>query len=267
MRWDSPFVLATAGTFAIHLLILIAGDAVIVLNPSRPDPPAPHIEMIEVEVPPIVQPEPPPPVEQPRPPEAPAPPPPQAVVRTQKPRPTQRATEPPPAPREPPPATSDRPTPGGDPVVTLPDAPPSATGVAVQVGNRTSERVGRGGAGGGTGRGSGSGAGSAPTPVPMSVATIKTRALPRGDYGYFDAGKDYPAEARQLAIEGAIRVRLVVDPQGKVVSSVLLNKLGHGLDELALKRAAQIVFDPARDTDDHPVTSVVVWTFNMTLPK
>ena len=50
-------------------------------------------------------------------------------------------------------------------------------------------------------------------------------------------------------------------------SAVLLNKLGHGLDELALARARQIEFEPARDTDDHPVTSVVVWTFNMTLPK
>jgi hypothetical protein len=52
-----------------------------------------------------------------------------------------------------------------------------------------------------------------------------------------------------------------------VKSAVLLNKLGHGLDELALERAKKIQFDPARDTDDKPVSSVVVWTFNMTLPK
>jgi protein TonB len=91
--------------------------------------------------------------------------------------------------------------------------------------------------------------------------------MPRGDYGYFDAGKDYPSEARALGIEGAIRVRLVVDERGKVKSQMLLNRLGHGLDELALKRAAEIEFEPARDTDDRPVTSVVVWTFTMTLPK
>jgi TonB family protein len=99
------------------------------------------------------------------------------------------------------------------------------------------------------------------------VATIKKRALPKGDYGYFDAGRDYPPEARQLGIEGAIRVRLLVDDQGKVVTKVLLNKLGHGLDELALKRAGEIQFEPALDTDDRPVSSVVIWTFNMTLPK
>ncbi|HEY0985596.1 MAG TPA: TonB family protein, partial [Kofleriaceae bacterium] len=113
----------------------------------------------------------------------------------------------------------------------------------------------------------GSGAGSAEIERPVSIATIKTRAMPRGDYGYFDAGKDYPSEARALGIEGAIRVRLVVDERGKVKSQMLLNRLGHGLDELALKRAAEIEFEPARDTDDRAVTSVVVWTFTMTLPR
>ena len=101
----------------------------------------------------------------------------------------------------------------------------------------------------------------------MSIATIKTRALPHGDYAYFDAGKDYPAEARQLGIQGPIRVRLVVDARGKVISAVLLTKLGHGLDELAMRRSNEILFEPARDTDNRAVTSVVVWTFNMTLPK
>jgi TonB family protein len=91
--------------------------------------------------------------------------------------------------------------------------------------------------------------------------------MPRGDYAYLDAGRDYPADARQRGIEGVIRVRLVVDAEGKVKSAVLLSRLGYGLDELALARARQIDFDPARDSDDRPVTSVVVWTFTMTLPK
>jgi protein TonB len=141
-------------------------------------------------------------------------------------------------------------------------------GVAVAVGRRTGERVGRGGTGGGTGAGTGTGTGASEAPpAPMSVATIKKRALPKGDYGYFDAGKEYPAEARQLGIEGAIRVRLVVDAQGKVTQATLVNKLGHGLDELALRRAKQLEFTPAVDTEDRAVSSIVVWTFNMTLPK
>lgn len=264
MRWDSPFVLAVAGTVAVHLVLLVAADAIVVYNPYRPPPPAPRIEMVEVEVPPMIRAEPPPPIAPPEPLPQPEPEPAKVVTRTRE-----RANptpEPPPIATTPPLTTDTPGITGGDQVVTLDAAQAGGIGVPVAVGKRTSERVGRGGQGGGTGAGSGSGT-ATEAPRPMSVATIKKRALPRGDYGYFDAGKDYPAEARQLGIEGAIRVRLVVDDRGKVTSKVLLNKLGHGLDELALERASRIEFEPALDSDDRPVSSVVIWTFSMTLPK
>jgi TonB family protein len=95
---------------------------------------------------------------------------------------------------------------------------------------------------------------------------IKQLAMPKGDYGYV-LSKDYPPEAKRLAIEGTLKVRLVVDATGKVVSATLLDHLGHGLDELALSQARGFAFTPARDADDRPVTSVVVWTFRMTPPK
>lgn len=263
VRWDSPFVLAIAGTVAVHLTALTAGDALVMTRPPRVWQPAPHLELVEIEVPPVLKPPPPPPL-------APEPEPP-APVEPVKPAPRAQAIRATPAPvrssPEPPPTPAETPAPsGGDPVVHMDDIAPGATGVGVAVGRPATGRIGRGGSGGGTGAGSGSGTADE-VPRPMSVATIKTRALPTGDYAYFDAGKDYPAEARALGIEGAIRVRLIVDEHGKVTSRVLLNRLGHGLDELALRRAAEIVFQPATDTDDHPVTSVVVWTFNMTLPK
>jgi len=269
VRWDSPLVMALAGTLAIHLILLVAADAIVYYHPYKPAPPAPHVELVQVDVPPIVKPDPPTPVvrEEPKPQpreEPPAPRP--TVARPQAIRAAAPSPEPPPvAPDTPPLPTSDT-APGGDPVVALDEASPGGVGVPVAVGKRTTQHVGRGGSGGGTGAGAGSGTGDA-GPPPVSVATIKKRALPKGDYAYFDAGKDYPPEARQLGIEGPIRVRLVVDDQGQVKSAVLLNKLGHGLDELALERARKIQFDPARDTDDKAVTSVVVWTFNMTLPK
>ncbi|MGE3546810.1 MAG: energy transducer TonB, partial [Kofleriaceae bacterium] len=72
---------------------------------------------------------------------------------------------------------------------------------------------------------------------------------------------------KQLGIEGAIRVRLVVSAEGKVVAKKLLNQLGHGLDELALTASDKLEFTPALDTNDKPVSSVVIWTFTMTLPK
>ena len=264
MRLDSPLVLATAGTLAIHVILAVCAEAIVVTHPVQPEEVPPHVELVDI----ISTPPPPPPPKAPEPevrqPEAPrpdpAPPPPRAArVRAA----AARATETPPEaarPPENPPAAA----PGGAPTLAMPDLAPGATGIPVARGPRT-ERVGRGGTG--TGAGAGSGAGSAETAAPASIATIKTRAMPRGDYDYFDAGKDYPEEAKQLGLEGQIRVRLVVDAQGHVGSAVLLNRLGHGLDELALRRAKAIQFAPARDTDDHPVSSVVVWTFTMTLPK
>jgi TonB family protein len=262
VRWDSPFVLATAGALAVHIALITGGDALVVTHPPRAWVPAPHIEMIEVEVQPELVPPPPPlpaPVPEPAPiPVEPARPAPRAAHVRAAPSPVRSAPEPPP------PVAPTEPTSGGDPVVHMDDIAPSATGVGVAVGKPETGHIGRGGRGGGTGAGSGS---SSEPPRPVSVASIKTRAMPKGDYGFFDAGKDYPPEARALGIEGAIRVRLVVDEHGQVKSKVLLNRLGHGLDELALKRAGEIRFDPALDSDERPVTSVVVWTFNMTLPR
>ncbi len=255
MRWDSPFVLAFAGTLAIHVLLAVIADAIVLTHPAPRIELAPHVDLIEIDPPPILRPPPPPVAPAPQP-EAPKP---AAIVAHHPVHAPAPAPEPPPIHEPPPPAI---PPSGGDPVVQMPDVAPAATGVAVATGGRTTGHIGRGGTGGGTG--AGSGAGSADAPV--SVATIKTRAMPRGDYG-FASIKDYPEEAKQLGIEGQIRVRLIVDEHGKVRSSTLLNKLGHGLDELALKKAAGIEFEPARDTDDHPVTSIVVWTFTMTLPK
>jgi protein TonB len=263
VRLDSPAVLAVAGTLAIHLLLAVAGDALVVLNPPSTYVPPPKVELVDIEPPAVVKPPPPPVQKEPEPEvkEAPKPVAPRAVQKV-----VTRHSAPPPPTNEPPPPPTETPPSGGAPVATMEGVAPSATGVPVAVGKRTSERVGRGGTG--TGTGAGSGAGSATElPKPVSVATIKTRALPKGDFSYFDASKDYPPEARSLGIEGVIRVRLVVDANGKVISSVLLNRLGHGLDELALERAKKIEFDPAKDTDDKAVSSVVVWTFNMTLPK
>jgi protein TonB len=252
--WESPLVLAIAGTLAIHLLLVTFADAMVVLNPPIPDPPPPpKLELVDIEVPPVIKPPPPPPVEAKQP-ETPTPV--QHVAASRQPA-THVETPPPPT-------TPPTPDSGGAPVVTEDNIAPSATGVAVAVGKPNTGHVGRGGTG--TGTASGSGAGSADTPQPMSIATIKTRAMPKGDYSY-EQEKDYPAEAKRLGIEGKIRVKLIVDERGEVKSATLLNKLGHGLDELALARANAIKFDPAKDTDDHPVTSVVVWTFDLELPK
>jgi len=238
------------------VILVTTADAVEHYAKDPPPDPAPTIELVDVDVPLPPPPPPPPKLDDPK-------PPPPVTERVATPLPVHHETVPPPPTNEPPP--TDVAASGGAEIVRMDDIAPSAHGVAIATG-KPALHIGRGGNGGGIGAGSGAGTADEP-PKPVSVATIKTRAMPRGDYSYFDAAKEYPEEAKTLAIEGAIRVRLIVDESGKVKSSVLLNRLGHGLDELALRRAQVIEFDPAKDSDDKPVSSVVVWTFNMTLPK
>lgn len=264
--WKEPVVLAAGGAIAIHILIAFVGEQLVAAFPVRALPVIPHVELVEIE-PPVVETPPPAPVEAAAPQVAPVPVAPTEPPKTE-PRPQRvRAMQPPPSNEPPPPPSNEPPNPtsGGGPVTTMEDIAPAARGVPVARGPRGSGS-GRGGSGTGTGSGTGAGSSDAP-PVPVSVATIKSRAVPKGDFSYFDASRDYPAEAKALGIEGVIRIRLVVDATGAVKSATPLNRLGHGLDELALERAKKILFEPAKDTDDKPVASVVVWTFNMTLPK
>lgn len=259
---------ATVGSIAIHVGLAVAAYTLLVTRPLQGPPPAPKVELVDIEPPAIVQP-PPPPVkdETPKAPETPPAPVKQAPVQHVAKAVARPTTQPPPTELPPPPTTTpSTDDSGGAPVTTMEDIAPAATGVAVAKGPRSTGKIGRGGSGGGTGAGVGAGSSDA-IPAPVSVATIKTRAMPKGDFSYVDASKDYPAEAKSLGIEGQIRVKLIVDEAGLVKSATLLTKLGHGLDELALTRAKKIVFDPAKDTDDKPVSSVVIWTFNMTLPK
>ncbi|MBP6629644.1 MAG: TonB family protein [Kofleriaceae bacterium] len=263
-RQPAPEIVAL-GAIAVHVLLLVLIDVLSVVGHEPPPPPTPRVELVDVEPPPDPPP-PAPPVTPPEPPQAaPLPPPPPMPEARVRPTPAARPSAPTPAPTEPPPPTPPQGPPGGAPVYSLPDVTPAARGMPVPVGPRPSGPTGRGGGGGGTGSGEGSGAGSAPQP--LSVAMIKDRAKPTGDYGYFDAGRDYPAEAKRLGVEGQIRVRLLITAEGKVSRATLLSKLGHGLDELALSRAQRLQFTPARDTAGQAVASVEVWTFTFTLPE
>lgn len=263
MRWDSPFVLALASTIAIHVLLAIAADAVVLVMPKGHHEVAPVIKFVKIDPPKKTPPppekklEPPPEAAKPTPAPQPLPQPKQRAVRERQTRPPD-PTLPPPPPNAPPDNS------GGEQTLQMDLAQNTTGDVPVKKGPPTH---GTDSGGHGTGTGGGTGAGTGDAVKPTSVATIKTAARPKGDYDYVSIGKDYPAEAQQLGIQGDIRVKLIVDENGKVSAATLLNRLGHGLDELALDRARKIAFDPARDTTDRAVASVVVWTFHMTLPK
>lgn len=267
---QSNLPLAVAGTFAFHLLVGVGIDIASVMGREEKQDAPMKLGLVKIDTsnlpPPPPPPTPPPELEVPEPPPPVAPPPAAAQPRESRAR-TVRASEPPPI-NAPPPSTEPSADPGGGPVVHLPGIAPAATGVAVGSGP-TAARTGRGGKGRGTGEGEGDGGGSGSAPAPVvatSIASIKTPAEAKDGFDYFDARKSYPPEARRLGIEGRIRVRLLVDATGKVTQAKLLGSLGHGLDELALSRARAIQFTPARDTDDKPVASTVIWTFTFTLP-
>jgi protein TonB len=224
-------------------LVIVAEMEMSEVVPEPPPPPPP-------------EPEPPPPEPTPEPPAKPEPEP------EREPPPEQ-----PPAPPAPPP-----PGPAGDPApgwATDPPSPdqPYQLGDAVPTAHaRAPSARGRGGTGGGSGTGGGGEPGGT-GPAPVSVSEIKTMPMPIGDTDFIEAHKDYPPDAQRLRVEGQVKVRLVVDIDGKVTGRRLVTRLGHGLDQLALRLAQRLRFRPALDTRDRPVPAVVVWTFTFTLPE
>lgn len=249
----------------IHIVLGFCGASLIArYHPElHRHPPAPRVSIVDVELSPTSQPAAPPP---------PAPPPTAEPIRpVEPPRPSVRQPVSKPRasrtmPQLPPQATpaAALPTTGTAPIISIPEVALGATGVRVATEPDTATATGGANAPGSSS--GGDGGGGAAANAATSIATIKMRAMPRGDFAY-SLVKDYPLQAKQLGIEGKIRVKLIVDENGVVTTATLLNRLGYGLDDLAAQRARQLAFDPARDTDDKPVRSVVIWTFDFSLPK
>jgi protein TonB len=253
--------LAFAATLAIHVVV---GAGMVALEPGEEDD-APEI-VAELDMDDVVEePEPPPPPEpEPEPEKAePAPEPDEP-----EPEPDWLDPPPPPDPAPPPPGDTGEPAPGW---ATDPPAQdqPYDLGSAVPAAQARAPRArGRGGTGGGRGTGGGGEPGGTGTePTPVSVSEIKTMPMPIGDTDFVEAHKDYPADAKRLGVEGQVKVRLVVDAKGDVASRRLVTRLGHGLDQLAMRLARKLRFRPAIDNSDRPVAAVVVWTFTFTLPQ
>jgi TonB family protein len=74
----------------------------------------------------------------------------------------------------------------------------------------------------------------------------------------------YPAEARDLRIEGEVLLEVLFLASGAIQVQRMLRGLGHGLDEAALASATQIRFRPAQHAGQ-PVdqTAIVHITFQL----
>jgi protein TonB len=74
------------------------------------------------------------------------------------------------------------------------------------------------------------------TPVPMAAPVAGPQTVIRAPY---------PTDARESGVEGTVRLRLVVDPDGKVTEVTVLSGPGHGLNEAAKAAILKFRFKPA----------------------
>src|SRR5262249_3223229 len=98
--------------------------------------------------------------------------------------------------------------------------------------------------------GSSSGGGAARTKRPATPVETPAEILSKPK-------PDYTEEARRMKIEGEVLLRVLFTAGGEGRGLETVNKLGHGLDQNAIRAARQIRFKPAM-RDGRPVDSTAV---------
>ena len=201
---------------------------------------------------------PPPPAEPPTPPPPEPPPPPPELVRPVVRRAVATIKPPPPMPNQ-----EVKPSPPADepvqPVfgVTQDSVVPGESPVAVPVGNTlmTKDRTV---------------AAAAPplpaAPPPPAFAPVDEESVAEWPKESFKPDAEYPEVARRMGIEGRVLVRIGIDRKGNVKSARVLEKVGYGMDEAAVKAILQFKFKPARRADGEPVDIVITYGFVFKLP-
>jgi TonB family protein len=106
-----------------------------------------------------------------------------------------------------------------------------------------------------------------PAAAPPGVLTVKV--LPEVDSDECGRGVPYPKEARELGIEGDVRLSVSLDERGRVVAATVLSGLGHGLDALAVRALEhRCHFKPAIGSDGQPMPFVIApYVFHFEIPR
>ncbi|MGK3969915.1 TonB-dependent siderophore myxochelin receptor MxcH [Sorangium sp. So ce118] len=71
---------------------------------------------------------------------------------------------------------------------------------------------------------------------------------------------EYPEAARAARIEAVVRLKLVVDAEGRVTSAEVVTPQGHGFDEAATRAALGLLFEPAA-VDGKPVAAKILYDY------
>lgn len=75
----------------------------------------------------------------------------------------------------------------------------------------------------------------------------------------------YPHMARQLGLEGTVKLSVATDESGSVTTVAVLRAAGHGFDEAAMKALRAFRFSPARTRDGRAVPFRFTYTYVFTL--
>jgi TonB family protein len=84
-----------------------------------------------------------------------------------------------------------------------------------------------------------------PAPSPSAPKKIDTGPPDKSVEIIFKPKPDYTEEARKLRVEGEVLVNVLFKASGEISVLDVVNGLGHGLDEAAVRAAQQIRFKPA----------------------
>ncbi len=102
---------------------------------------------------------------------------------------------------------------------------------------------------------------------PPEFAPVDDESVAELPEAYFKPEPAYPEIARRMGIEGKVLVRIGIDHNGNIKSVRLLQKVGYGMDEAAVKAAWQTKFRPARGVDGKPVDYAISYGFKFQLPS
>jgi protein TonB len=230
--------IGTAVALAIHVVIAVAlvrvdasrflgGDTTVEMDVQEPPPPAPDL-----------RPEPP------RPPEVLKP----RVVVHRAPAPTPRPAAPP-ASEEPPKAGEAPPVFG----VSLDSTVGGGQGIAVPVGDTVMTEQRKSGPPGPLPAAAGD-----PDRLPAPVPEVFISEQP---HVVREMKAAYPPEAQRMGIEGHVLCRIYVDENGDVRRVTVVERAGHGFDELAREALKKYKFSPARTGDGKAVPTNITFKY------
>ncbi|HVU50192.1 MAG TPA: energy transducer TonB, partial [Polyangia bacterium] len=99
-----------------------------------------------------------------------------------------------------------------------------------------------------------------PAPVPEVFISEPAKVL-------HEVTAAYPPELTRMGIEGVVTCKLLIDETGAVRRVTVLEKAGHGFDELAREALKKFKFSPARTSDGKAVPTNITYKYRFELPQ